>query len=58
MTPLTRTSHDIRLFATIATLVIVAVGLSRLATRLPWTSTAETPKRFLGLDEPVEPMRR
>ena len=57
---MSETSHgrwDFRLYATVVGVLIVALGLAALLTRRPWVNTAETPKRFLGLDEPEEAKR-
>jgi hypothetical protein len=49
--------RDLRLYATLACVLFCAAGLAALLV-LParWANRGDAPKRFLGLDEPVEKM--
>ena len=48
---------DFRLYATLVGVLVCALGLAALLMRNPWANTAETPKKFLGLDEPAQLIR-
>jgi hypothetical protein len=49
-------SKDFRLYTAVAGASILALGLAALLARHRWSNTADTPKRFMGLDEPAESM--
>jgi hypothetical protein len=51
------TKPDLRLYATVAGVLVCAMALAALLVLPPrWPSRPDTPKQFLGLDEPVEKM--
>jgi hypothetical protein len=53
-----RAPSELRLYATLAGVLVCAIALAALYARgARWTNTAETPKRFLGLDEPAQAVR-
>jgi hypothetical protein len=43
-------------YAAVAGALLCALGLTALLTRPTWSKAPEASTRFLGLDEPVEPM--
>jgi hypothetical protein len=51
-------SRDFRLYAKVIGVLVCALGLAALLVLPSWSNTAETPRRFLGLDEPAEALRR
>jgi hypothetical protein len=53
-----RARSEFRVYAALAGVLVCAIVLAALYVRGGrWTNTADVPKRFLGLDEPVAPVR-
>jgi hypothetical protein len=50
-------SWDLRLYATVVGVLLCALGLATLLVHRTWSGEAQTPTRFLGLDEPAQALR-
>jgi hypothetical protein len=48
---------DVRLYVTVAAVLLCAAALAALLARDSWRNTSQSPRRFLGLDEPAAGVR-